>query len=281
MNAGGTIHVATVRSIWFGMGLWAAAALTPVVSSSWSNSERSADAPRTPIVVELFTSEGCSSCPPADAFLSRLESLQPVPDAEIIAIEEHVDYWDQLGWRDPFSSADWTERQRKYAGVLGNGNIYTPQMIVNGSVEFVGSREQSGKGAIDQAARHKTIPLTVTAVATPGKRSAEITVQVAQPAVDQSTGESDVWLAITETGLQSAVTRGENAGKDLRHASVLRKLQKLGPATPKNGPPAAVTLTAKVALDSSWRRENLHAVAFLQERRHLHILGASQIPLNF
>ena len=153
-------------------------------------------------------------------------------------------------------------------------------MIVNGSVEFVASREQNGKSAIDQAAQRKTIPLTVTAVSLPGKHSAEITVQLPSPTVEESSGDLEVWLAITETRLQSAVTRGENAGKDLRHASVLRKLQRLGRATPKNGQQASAELVAKVALDSSWKRENLHAVAFIQERRHLHILGASQISLN-
>src|SRR5215470_16941428 len=163
--------MATGRTIWFGMTLLAAAGIVPAVSTRRVRSE-TPDVPRTPIVVELFTSEGCSSCPPADAFLAQLEARQPVVGAEVIAIEEHVDYWDQLGWRDPFSSADWTERQRKYAAVLGNGNIYTPQMVVNGSVEFVGSRERSGRSAIDQAAQQKTIPLTVTAVALPGKRSA-------------------------------------------------------------------------------------------------------------
>ena len=242
-------------------------------SKSTNSSESRSDSVRTPILVELFTSEGCSSCPPADAFLARLEAQQPVAGAEIIAIEEHVDYWDGLGWRDPFSSADWTERQRRYADVLGSGSIYTPQMIVNGSTEFVGSRERSGHDAIEQAARRSAVPLTLATTPVAGKHATEITVRVEK--VDEPSGEAEVWLAITETGLQSAVTRGENAGRDLRHASVLRRLQKLGVA--KSG--AQGTFTAKVSFDSSWKRENLHAVAFLQERRKLHILGAAQVPL--
>jgi hypothetical protein len=236
--------------------------------------ERAANSVRTPILVELFTSEGCSSCPPADAFLARLEAQQPIAGAEVIAIEEHVDYWDDLGWRDPFSSGDWTERQRRYADVLGSGNVYTPQMIVGGSAQFVGSREQSGRVAIEQAAKRSAIALSLTSEAVPGKRAAEITIKVEKADAEQG-GDSELWLAITETGLQSAVTRGENAGKDLRHASVLRKLQKLGAVKP--GAPG--TFTTKVSFDASWKRENLHAVAFVQERRKLHILGAAQIPL--
>jgi len=242
-------------------------------SKSAHSRELTSDSIRTPILVELFTSEGCSSCPPADAFLARLEAQQPVAGVEIIAIEEHVDYWDDLGWRDPFSSADWTDRQRRYAAVLGSGNIYTPQMIVNGSTEFVGGRERNGRDAIEEAAKRGALPLTLTAAVVPGKRAAEITVRVEK--VDEQSGEPEVWLAITETGLQSAVTRGENAGKDLRHASVLRRLQKLGVAKPG----ARGTFTAKVSFDSSWKRENLHAVTFLQEKRRLRVLGAAQVPI--
>lgn len=239
-------------------------------------------AARAPVVVELFTSEGCSSCPPADAFLSRLEQQQPVPAAEVIALEEHVDYWDQLGWRDPFSSPDWTERQRRYAQALGTGSIYTPQMIVNGSTEFVGSRERRGKDAIEKAAQQATIPLTVNATAATGGHAADVTVQVGPwegtPAKDQL----ELWLAVTETGLHSAVSHGENAGETLYHAAVVRKLQKVGTVAPKQnvGDGKTPALTAKVSLDSEWKRENLHVVAFIQGRRSLRILGAARAPLS-
>lgn len=270
----------TNKAAWLGVVFAAVGMITAGLPFSFDNAKAQTSGQRPSVVVELFTSEGCSSCPPADAFLARLERQQPIAGAEIIAIEEHVDYWDQQGWRDPFSSADWTERQRQYAGVLGNGNIYTPQMIVNGTAEFVGSREQSGKNAIEQAAHREAIPLTINAAPIPGKRSAEITVVVPSPIAEEARAELEVWLAITETGLHSSVTRGENAGRELRHASVLRKLQRLGSAVPKNAQTGTTTLTAKVSFDSSWKRENLHAVAFLQERRRFHILGAAQIPLN-
>jgi hypothetical protein len=204
-----------------------------------------------------------------------------VPGAEVIALEEHVDYWDQLGWRDPFSSPDWTERQRTYAQALGSGSIYTPQMIVNGSTEFVGSRERSGKNAIEEAARRSTIPVTLNASAAPGKNTVEVSVQVEQAEGSKPADGAEVWLAITETGLHSAVSRGENAGEDLHHAAVVRKLQKLGPATGKRGlgDGKTPTITAKVSLDSGWKRQNLQVVAFVQERRSLRIVGAARAAL--
>jgi hypothetical protein len=237
---------------------------------------------RVPVVVELFTSEGCSSCPPADALLARLDQQQPVPGVEVIALEEHVDYWDQLGWRDPFSSSDWTERQRSYAQAFRTDSIYTPQMIVNGSAEFVGSRERQGKNAIEEAARQATVPVKLSAAAANGQRVAEVTVQVGRWEGAPAAEQLEVWLAVTETGLHSAVSRGENAGETLYHAAVVRKLQKLGTvaAKPVVGNDEREALTAKISIDSGWKAENLQVVAFVQARRTLRIYGAGRVRLG-
>ena len=108
---------------------------------------------RTPVVVELFTSEGCSSCPPADELLAKLDKTQLIAGVEIIPLEFHVDYWNELGWTDPFSSSLFSERQNSYARAFGNGRIYTPQMVVDGGAEFVGSNSGRAYEAIRRAAR--------------------------------------------------------------------------------------------------------------------------------
>src|SRR6516164_6714157 len=118
----------------------------------WPAARRRNGVPRL-VVVELFTSEGCSSCPPADALLKELSEQQPLQGVQVIALEEHVDYWNHLGWTDPFSSTEFSQRQSDYARIFGNDGVYTPQMVVDGQSEFVGSRGGSAKEAIQKAAR--------------------------------------------------------------------------------------------------------------------------------
>src|SRR6266852_6583824 len=132
-------------------------------------SSRTPETTRIPVVVELFTSEGCSSCPPADALLARLAEGQLDANMQLIALEEHVDYWNDLGWIDPFSSREWTSRQYVYAGALGNGNAYTPQMVVDGTVEFVGSHSQKARETILKAAVKTKIPVMLVQGSTNGK----------------------------------------------------------------------------------------------------------------
>ena len=223
-----------------------------------------------PIVLELFTSEGCSSCPPADAFLKQLDDTGRVNDVDVIAIEEHVDYWDRLGWRDPFSSQDWTERQEQYARVFRHDGPFTPQFVVNGRRDFVSMSSREALQSIVEASTAAAAELHLSPTGD-SPRSAEfsITIENAPPQPHSAV----LLLAVTERGLSSNVLRGENQGRNLAHAPVLRSLTRLH--IPKANPSGASEMKAKVALDRSWKRENLRFVIFLQDQKSLHIVGAA------
>jgi hypothetical protein len=231
-----------------------------------------------PVVVELFTSEGCSSCPPADALLIKLTEKQGAEKEQIIALEEHVDYWDQLGWRDPFSSAEWTRRQESYAAAFGNGNVYTPQMVVDGRTEFVGSREREARRVIEGMAGKAKTEVRIRPTET-GKDGEKFAVHVGKLAEVTGDDNPEVWFAITETGLHNAVTRGENAGEDLHHAAVVRTLRRIGVANGRD-PETAFAGEASASLDRSWKRDNLRAVVFVQEKKSRKILGAAEIKVT-
>src|SRR5262245_40898649 len=158
-----------------------------------------------PVVVELFTSEGCSSCPPADALLARMETAQPFKGVRIIAIEEHVDYWNQQGWADPFSSPEWTDRQQVYTTALHQNGPYTPQMVVNGRTQLVGSRGDQAVKAVLEAESVPAAPVKLIAAAAGTPSEPHFTVSVGK-LTQLSPGDSaEVWLAITESGLSSQV----------------------------------------------------------------------------
>jgi hypothetical protein len=228
---------------------------------------------RVPIVLELFTSEGCSSCPPADALLAKLEEQQPVAGAEIIALEEHVDYWDHQGWVDPFSSGQWTQRQHVYAAGFADHGVYTPELVVNGRSGFVGSHESDAYRAIATAVAQPRTDISVSLLKSEKHDQEEVRVEVGKLQGAQPGDLAEVWLAITETALHSSVTGGENAGHDLHHAPVVRWLHKAGTTDPNATPSFAGE--SDLRLDSAWKRNNLRVVALVQEKRSRHILGAA------
>jgi len=234
---------------------------------------------RIPIIVELFTSEGCSSCPPADEVLTKLVSLQPVPGADIIALGEHVDYWDRLGWRDPFSSAAFSARQAEYASTaFHGGDIYTPQLVVNGHEALVGSDYRAATAAIARAARVPGPRLRVTVKASRNvpDTSARVVVQVDALAGTPLPRTADVFLAITEDGLVTQVRRGENSGRQLRHTAATRFLASVGVVSAKAGPWTATT-TARLA--PAWDLSRTRIIAFVQDRATKNILGAASETL--
>ncbi len=210
-------------------------------------------AAHAPVIVELFTSEGCSSCPPADALLAKLAR-----DPNVLALELHVDYWNDLGWADPFSSAAFSARQSDYAGALGGSGVYTPEMIVDGAVGFVGSDADRARKEIAAAGKRAHVAVTIA------RKGDDLTITAAAP------GESaDVLLAITESDLSSKPTRGENNGKTLAHGPVVRSLVKLATID------AAWTGKQTLTIDPSWKGEHLHAVVFVQSTRTRAIFGAA------
>ena len=229
------------------------------------------------VVVELFTSEGCSSCPPADRLLTELQEHQPLAGVEIIALGEHVDYWDGLGWRDRFSSPESTDRQRDYSLHLGQNQIYTPQMIVDGAEEFVGSDKRQADLAIRRAAARAKARLRIVAESSSSAApAARWTIHVdslppkAPPTVD-------VYVAVTENGLSNQVSKGENRGHRLEHSAVVHVLQKIGEM--HNGPAAQFEHQVELPLDPAWKAQNLRLVAFVQERQAGRVLGAATVPL--
>ena len=231
----------------------------------------------TPVIVELFTSEGCSSCPPADDVLATLDKAQPVPGVEIIALSEHVDYWNKLGWIDPYSSADFSQRQSKYASAFGSDSVYTPQMIVDGRDEFSGANMSKARDAIAKAAR--LTKANIQLVASSGSKANEIQISITISDLPrQSSGDkSDVVLVVTENNLHSEVPRGENAGRSLRHSAVVRELTILGQIKSDSNPFQAQPV---VSLLHGWRRDNLRAVVFVQERSSRRIIGAAALGLS-
>ncbi|MCU1223559.1 MAG: hypothetical protein JWQ42_1652 [Edaphobacter sp.] len=221
---------------------------------------------RTPVVVELFTSEGCSSCPPADALLARLDREQPVSTAEIIVLEEHVDYWEQDGWHDRFSSPQYTERQNQYAPRLKFDNVYTPQMVVDGATQFVGNNGPRAYQAIVAAAQTPKITLSLS---TPVLDGRHVVSSVSSPA--SPLPKADLYAALIEPKATTEVLRGENGGHHLEHAGVVRSLQRIGKLQDLASGPVKFNLTAPAGVGPT----NMRVVVFAQESGQGPIRGAT------
>jgi hypothetical protein len=241
---------------------------------------QAADDRRVPVVVELFTSEGCSSCPPADQLLARMDRSQPVAGVRVIALEEHVDYWNSLGWTDPFSSSQYRFRQNDYGRKFSAEGIYTPQMIVNGQAQFVGTDGDRAAQEIARAALQQSIVLELKATPKASDPDlVDLSVKVTLGLILKVHNlDSNVYLAVTESDLSSNVQRGENSGRLLRHAPVVRSFGVIGKIDARGASTGAITDTLK--LPREWKRENLRAVVFVQERDSFKITGAAITDLR-
>lgn len=233
---------------------------------------------RNPILIELFTSEGCSSCPPADALLQKLDRLQPVHGAQLIVLSEHVDYWNHIGWKDPYSSHSYSERQSRYASRFELDSDYTPQMVVDGQRQFVGSDTRAADQALIEAAKLPKVHVVVSDVSVDAEHNVRAHVEVenftsvfGNRGSDKNDSSSDLYAALVLAHAESQISGGENSGRRLTHTNVVRNFVNVGPL--RSDQKFARDIQFK--LEAGINPNNLRLVAFVQERNQGQVLGAA------
>ena len=241
------------------------------IGSGIRNLSTSQDA-RTPVLVEFFTSEGCSSCPPADRFLQKLDG-QPIQGAEMIVLSEHVDYWNHIGWKDPYSASFYSQRQSAYAKRFGLDSVYTPQMVVDGTSEFVGSNSGLADKAFRKALGIPKIPVHLSSISADASNTLHAHLETGTLDLLLAHAEADVYVAVALNRAESQVSAGENSGHRLAHVSVVKSLTKIGAL--KQGQVLAQDVQLKLEPGSDSR--NLRLIAFVQEPRQGRVLGAASI----
>ncbi len=222
-------------------------------------------------VVELFSSEGCSRCPPADAVLAELESEARRDDIDVYTLGFHVDYWDRLGWNDPYSDAAYSQRQREYGEALGLANVYTPQMIVNGKREFNGANGGAAKRSIQAALAEE--PTAAVRVQVTRVEDAERGYQVAYR-IDGNVTGGMLRVAVVESGLSTQVERGENRGRTLKHENVVRLWKSL----PLEGDAASGGVT-RIELPQGVDAARASVVVYVQDAQTMRVWGAAGADL--
>ncbi len=245
-------------------------AILALSSGAFIGSASDNGSPRIPVLLELFTSEGCSSCPPADRLLELLDQKQPVPGADLIVLSEHVDYWDRHGWKDPFSSSVFSARQQEYSYRLQGDGIYTPELVVDGKFGFVGSDRRKASSAIQEAMRDPKIPITISNVTRDGN---QVMVHIEVPAADSrpKSGRGILYLALADDRAESHVVRGENAGRSLAHVAVTRALKRVGAVDLAAATDRNVTLAIRPGAAANTSR----LVGFIQDSKTGHVLAVT------
>lgn len=228
-----------------------------------------ADAGRTPILMELFTSEGCSSCPPVDTWVERLDAAQPVAGAQIIVLSEHVDYWDHEGWKDPFSSAAITDRQKGYVHNLGLSDVYTPQIILDGNAELKPSDPQQVNQSLAAAAGKPMIPLRIESARVGAGSPAVLTGRIEADGSGQKKN-ADVFVAVALDKTLTDVLAGENDGRKLENIAVVKEIVKVGKLEKGRSYDQPFSIRLWPHADPS----NLRVVVFVQESGPGRVLGA-------
>ena len=223
------------------------------------------DAPKV-VLVELFTSEGCSSCPPADALLKPVNGMKTASGQWIVGISEHVTYWNSLGWADPFSSSVYTDRQNAYGTSFGLDSVYTPQMVVNGRQQFVGSDKSRLERAIrTEQDQVQPVALRILAMNIAGDK---VTVRFSASGEKTFYG-ADILAVLAEDADQSSVLRGENSGRSLTHVSVARSITRVAKLQ------STAEQTVELPMPASFRgRAGHHVILFVQAKGNGRVLGA-------
>jgi len=247
-----------------------------IIAAQSAPAPQAAAIERTPVLVELFTSEGCPHCPEADALLERLYTTQPVNGTEIIALEEHVDYWDRPDWTDHYSSPFFTERQKAYADAMDLDSLYTPQMVVDGLMEFVGVSESRARTAINTLshAPKGTVHLTPQPIerGKPGPFKVEVSLDL--PAGHAA---ADVFLVVAEDKLYSRVDGGSNKGERWPHSSIARHFEHVG-AVPASQQHFGGTIELKLP-DDPQKWQNLRVIVIAQATEDRPVLALRSLRL--
>jgi len=222
-----------------------------------------------PVLIELFTSEGCSSCPPADVLLKNIDAQQPIPGAQMIVLSEHVTYWDHDGWKDPNSSSSLTDRQSAYEAVLGEKNVFTPQLLVDGTpVKLLDT--QTVMDALQKAAAAPKVSVRIAALTVDAKNPSVLWARI-ETDVNSEKHNGDVYVAVALDHVESQVLKGENGGRHLVHVAVVQQITKVGKLPKGKSFAQDVQLKLKTGTDPN----NLRLVAFVQESGPGNVLGAA------
>ncbi|MBZ0111116.1 MAG: DUF1223 domain-containing protein [Thermoanaerobaculia bacterium] len=239
----------------------------------FTSSAMATESVRPAVLLELFTSQGCSSCPPADRLLAELpERMEREFGIEVVPLSLHVDYWNRLGWRDPFSEESFSIRQRQYAEWMKEGRVYTPQLVVNGTDHCVGSSRDCIEALVRAAAANvESVRLSVQ-----GSSTAGAVVVMVEMTENSRSIPLVLYVALRQRGLSTEVGSGENARRTLQNDFVVRRLVA---AQQIPGGQRTASKEARLAVDPDWGEERLEVVAFLQDPRTGEVVAASQGPI--
>lgn len=236
-----------------------------LLAVAFSAAQGQPDGARKPVLLELFTSQGCSSCPPADRLLAALDRTQPHPGLDLIVLSEHVDYWNRLGWADPYSSPEFSRRQQRYSALLRLDTVYTPQLVIDGRLQGVGSDAKQIHALIRAAGSAPKLAVALENVTRAGG-SVKADLRTAAAA-----GRVSVIAVLAEDRAETAVQRGENAGRRLSHVAVVRSMKKVADLERGQSAQSRLELPVPQGIDPG----RVRLVVFLQDSVSGHVLGAS------